>query len=73
MLKSQRRSGFSHCKAAEKVQKKKNEDQLNALLILCPHTELQYDCELAEKRAWLLHSDENLEQYKRLLTCVNGE
>lgn len=25
-----------------------------------------------KKRAWLLHSDEHLEQYKRLITCVNA-
>lgn len=49
-----------------------NKKQLNALLVLCPHTELQYDCELAEKRAWLFHSDAHLEQYKRLITCVNA-
>lgn len=55
--------------SSTKIKKTK---QLNALLVLCPHTELQYDCELAEKRAWLLHSDEHLEQYKRLITCVNA-
>lgn len=49
-----------------------NKKQLNALLVLCPHTELQYDCELAEKRAWLFHSDAHLEQYKRLIICVNA-
>lgn len=49
-----------------------NKKTLNSLLVLCPQTELQYDCELAEKRAWLFHSDEHLEQYKRLITCVNA-
>lgn len=33
--------------------KKYKKKQFAALLGLCPHNELQYDCELAEKRAWL--------------------